>query len=231
MCSPKLDILFLIKGFRDFTLRLWLGWVWLQGLLTYHWFGKNSVILHCMKLLLVPIVPTWTLSVGHSNSSLFSICFIFFCCKKDWCVEHFLFRYALRLTHDSELYWQIAAGEEALMIWCRGDVVLLRSLDAPRSVFWRPRTFFNTREKKSRVLLEVQSETPSWLSFHGGGKKKILCTRHSPFAAQAFLEKTRPVPELLPWDVWLSPEFSSITKREERFFFSAILLKESLYLK
>lgn len=79
---------------------------------------------------------------------------------------------------------------------------------------------------RSRVLLEVQSETLSWLSF-----QRMLCTRHSPFPARAFLQKTRPVSELLPWDVWLSPQFSSVMKANGRFFFSsAILLKESLYL-
>lgn len=188
----------------------------------------KTVILRCMKLLLVPIAPTWTLSLGRSNPSLFSICFIFFCCKKD-CVEHFPCWYTLRLTHDSELYWQIPAGEEALMIWGGGDAVLPRSLDAAGSVSWRPRTFSSTPMGRSGVLLEVQSETPSWLSSHGG-RKRMLCTWHSPFPAQAFLQKSRPVLELLPSDVWLSPQFSSITKTNERFFFSAILLKESLYL-
>lgn len=81
----------------------------------YHWFGKNSIILHHTKLLLVPVVPNWTLTVGHNNPSLFSISLIFFCCKKDWYVKRFSCCYNLGLIHDGELYWQIPAGEEALL--------------------------------------------------------------------------------------------------------------------
>ena len=118
MCSLKSAILFLNKGFRDFTLRLWLGEVWL---LTYRWFGKNSVILHHMKMLLLPVVPTWTLSVAHSTPSLFSICFIFFCCKEDWNVECFLCCYTLTLTHDSELYSSLLVKK---LWWSEMGVIL-----------------------------------------------------------------------------------------------------------
>lgn len=83
-------------------------------------------------------------------------------------------------------------------------------------------------EAQNFLQHQCQEVEPCWKSGVKPHPGFLPCTGQSLFPAQAFLQKTKPVSELFPWDAWLSPQSFSITKTNERFFFfcSAILLTE-----
>lgn len=76
------------------------------------------------------------------------------------------------------------------------------------------------------ALLEVQNESLSWLSSHGGSER-TLCTRHSPFPARAFLQKTGPASELLPWCVAVTTVF---IYQKKKIFFSQLFCLKNHYI-